>query len=98
VRCRGKRGVEFGPLVGAQGGGSVLELEDPVPAGAEQVGDEAGYGLVAAALAVLAEMGGIASDAAFRRLAQTAFPQLSRIFGEQSRSCATSLTKPLAPA
>src|SRR4249920_2087217 len=40
----------------------------------------------------------IASDAAFRRLAQTVFPQLSRAFTEQSRGCSTSLAKPLAPA
>jgi hypothetical protein len=90
--------VEFGPLGAGQGGGAVLELEDAVPAVGEQVGDEGGDRLVTAAVAVLAEMGGIASDAAFRRLTQTAFLQLSRTFGEQSRSCATSLTKPLALA
>jgi hypothetical protein len=44
------------------------------------------------------EMGGIASDEAFRRLAQMMFPQLSGAFVEQSRDCATSLTEPLALA
>jgi hypothetical protein len=43
-------------------------------------------------------MGGIASGVAFRRLAQMMFPQFSDVFAEQFRDCATSLTKPLAPA
>jgi hypothetical protein len=44
------------------------------------------------------ETGGIASDAAFRKLMQMVFRQLSGVFAEQSGDCVTSLTKPLAPA
>jgi tetratricopeptide (TPR) repeat protein len=58
VRCLRERAVEFGSLGAGQGGGSVLELEDAVPAVFEQVGDEVGDGLIALAVAVLAAQRG----------------------------------------